>query len=50
MGVAKKRGVKYYFATFNSILAPMNNIFALMVDIKIGCYFNNSMFFIKKYN
>ena len=41
-------GVKCHFATLNSILTFMNNVFAPMVDVKMGCYFNNSMFFIKK--
>ena len=48
MGVAKKMGVKCYFTTLNGVLAPMNSVFAPMVGVKIGCYFNNSMFFIKK--
>ena len=49
-GSCQKRGAKYHFATLNSVLAPMNNVFAPMVDVKMGCYFNNSMFFIKNYN
>ena len=44
----QKKGVKCYFTTLNSVLTLMNNVFALMVGVKIGCYFNNSMFFIKK--
>ena len=52
MGVAKKRvpKSKYYFVILNSVLVLMNNVFAPMVGVKMGCYFNNSMFFIKKYN
>ena len=49
-GSCQKRGVKCHFATLNSVLALMNSVFAPMVDVKMGCYFNNSMFFIKKYN
>ena len=49
-GSYQKRGVKYHFATLNSVLAPMNSVFAPMIGVKIGCHFNNSMFFIKKYN
>ena len=49
MGVAKK-GAKCYFIILNSVLASMNSVFALMIGVKIGCHFNNSMFFIKKYN
>ena len=48
MGVAKKRGIKCHFTTLNNVLTPMNNVFAIMIDVKMGCYFNNSMFFIKK--
>ena len=49
-GSYQKMVVKCHFATLNSVLAPMNSIFTPMVDVKIGCHFNNSMFFIKKYN
>ena len=38
------------FYNLNSVLVPMNSIFTLMVGVKIGCHFNNSKFFIKKYN
>ena len=41
----QKRGAKCHFVTLNIVLAPMNNVFAPMVDVKMGCYFNNSMFF-----
>ena len=50
MGVAKNGGGKGYFITLNNILVPMNNVFAPMVGVKMGCHFNNSIFFIKKYN
>ena len=48
MGVAKK-------GVLNTILQPcvlalMNSVFASMVGVKMGCHFNNLMFFIKKYN
>ena len=43
-------GVKCHFATLNSVLASMNSVFTPMVGVKMGCHFNNSMFFIKKYN
>ena len=46
MGVAKKDG-KCHFTTLNSILASINSIFILMVGVKMGCHFNNSIFFIK---
>ena len=49
MGVVKK-DAKCHFIILNSVLIPMNNVFVLMADVKIGCYFNNSIFFIKKYN
>ena len=50
MGVVKNGGAKCYFATLNSVLAPLNIVFAPMVGAKLGCHFNNLMFFIKKYN
>ena len=50
MGVTKKKGVKYHFVILNSVLASMNSIFALMIGVKIRYHFNNSIFFIKKYN
>ena len=50
MGVVKKRGAKCHFTTLNSVLAFLNSVFTPIVGIKIGCHFNNSMFFIKKYN
>ena len=40
--------VKCHFATLDSVLTPMNSIFAPIVGVKMGCHFNNSMFFIKK--
>ena len=43
-------GAKYHFTTLNSVLAPINSIFAPIVGIKMGYHFNNSIFFIKKYN
>ena len=33
------------FYNLNSVLVPMNNIFTLIVGVKIRCHFNNSMFF-----
>ena len=44
------KGRQMSFYNLNSVLAPMISIFALMVGVKMGCHFNNSMFFIKKYN
>ena len=41
-------GVKCHFTTLNSILAHLNCIFASMIGVKIGCHFNNSMFFLLK--
>ena len=35
--------------TLNSVLELLNGVFAPMIGVKIGCHFNNSMFFIKKY-
>ena len=49
-GSCQKRDAKCHFATLNSVLPPMNSVFALMVGVKMGCHYNNSMFFIKKYN
>ena len=49
-GSFQKRGAKCHFTTLNSVLAPMNSVFTPMVGVKMGCHFNNSMFFIKKYN
>ena len=49
MGVVKK-SIKCYFVTLNSILVFINSVFTLIIDIKIGYHFNNSIFFIKKYN
>ena len=34
-------GAKCHFATLNSVLAPMNSVFAQMVGAKMGCHFNN---------
>ena len=48
MGVIKKGMPKCHFAILNSVLASMNSIFTPMVSVKMGFYFNNSMFFIKK--
>ena len=47
MGVAKKRGAKCHFVNLNSVLAPINSVFASMVGVKMGCHFNNSMFLLK---
>ena len=41
----QKWGVKYHFTTLNSVLTPLNSAFPLMVGAKMGCHFNNSMFF-----
>ena len=49
-GSCQKRGAKCHFATLNSVLASMNSVFTPMVGVKTGCHFNNSIFFIKKYN
>ena len=49
-GSCQKWGVKCHFATLNSVLAPLNSVFAPMVGAKLGCHFNNLMLFIKKYN
>ena len=38
-------GVKDHFITLNSVLVFMNSVFVSMVDVKIGYYFNNSIFF-----
>ena len=40
-------GAKCHFATLNSILAPMNSVFALMIGAKMGSHFNNSIFLLK---
>ena len=45
MGVVKKWGVKCHFVTLNSVLTPLNSIFAPMICVKMGYHFNNSMFF-----
>ena len=47
-GSCQNCGAKCHILTFNSVLASLTSVFALMVCIKIGCHFNNSMFFIKK--
>ena len=44
----QKRNVKYYFTILNSVLTFINSIFVSIVGVKIGCHFNNLMFFIKK--
>ena len=44
----KKWGVKYHFVTLNSVLALLNSVFALILGVRMGCHFNNSMFIIKK--
>ena len=49
-GSCQKWGAKCHFATLNSVLSPLNSVFAPMVGAKLGCHFNNLMFFIKKYN
>ena len=36
-----KKDVKCHFAILNSVLAPLNSIFALIVGAKMGCHFNN---------
>ena len=48
-GVIKKIDTKCHFVILNSVLAPINIVFALIIGVKIGCYFNISIFFIKKY-
>ena len=47
MGVVKK-DVKCHFTILNSVLVFMNSVFTPMIGIKMGCYFNNSMFFLLK--
>ena len=47
-GSCQKWGVKYYFAILNSVLATLNSLFAPMVGAKMGCHFNNSIFFLLK--
>ena len=37
----QKWGVKCHFITMNSVLAPLNSVFAPMVGAKMGCHFNN---------
>ena len=49
-GSYQKWGAKYHFETLNNVLTLMNSIFTSMVGAKMKCYFNYSMFFIKKYN
>ena len=44
-GSFQKWDAKFHFAILNSVLVPLNNVFALMVSAKMGCHFNNSMFF-----
>ena len=46
----QKWDVKCHFVTLNSVLILINSVFAIMVSVKMGRYFNNSIFFIKKYN
>ena len=50
MGVAKNGMSNAILQSSNSVLILMNNIFALMVGVKMRYHFNNSIFFIKKYN
>ena len=45
-----KKSIRCYFVILNSVLTPINNIFAPIIDVKMGCHFNNLIFFIKKYN
>ena len=47
-GSYQKRGVKCHFVILNSVLAHINNVFVSTVGVKMGCQFNNSMFFILK--
>ena len=44
-GSCQKWGVKCHFTTLNSVLALLNSVFAPMVGAKMGCHFNNLMFF-----
>ena len=46
MGVVKNGGVKCHFVILNSVLSPLYSVFAPMIDVKMGCHFNNSMFFL----
>ena len=39
-----------YNTILNSVLTLINSVFVPMVGVKMGCHFNNSMFFIIKYN
>ena len=50
MGVIKNRVLNVILQTLNSVLVPLNSVLAPMIGAKMGCYFNNSMFLIKKYN
>ena len=43
-------GYQMSFYNLNNVLTPLNNVFVLIVGVKIECYFNNLMFLIKKYN
>ena len=43
IGVAKNRVPKAILLSY--VLTPLNSIFVSMVGAKIGCHFNNSMFF-----
>ena len=40
-GSCQKWGAKCHFATLNSVLAPLNSVFAPMIGAKIGCHSNN---------
>ena len=47
-GSCQKWDAKCHFTTLNNVLALMNSIFTPMIGAKMRCYFNYSMFFIKK--
>ena len=44
-GSCQKWGAKCHFTTLNSVLAPLNSVFAPIVGAKMRCHFNNSIFF-----
>ena len=44
-GSCQKRGVKCHFTILNSVLTPLNSAFPPMIGAKMGCHFNNSIFF-----
>ena len=50
MGVTKNEVSNAILKPLTVFLTPMNSVFTQMIGNKIKCHFNNSMFFIKKYN